>query len=120
MGCCSLKSRRADVSLWSVMLVCAPLQIAGGLLTVSLWLPSRLLPSMATTRASLDCLLNRNREVVNRRLRPTGLRCHAAGLLLRYWPKLSGLVFRNAYPALVSTPWIAGAATLCVAVAWVV
>lgn len=120
MGCCSLKSRRTEVSLWSVMLVCAPLHIAGGLLTAGLWLPSRWAPAVANTRNSLDCLLNRNREVVNRRLRPTGIRCRVAGLLLRHWPWLSGLVFRNTYPALVTTPWIAGATTLFVAVVWVV
>ena len=120
MGCCSLKSRRANVSLWSVMLVCAPLQIAGGLSSAALWLPSRLLPAAASTRDSLDCLLNRNREVVNRRLRPTGFRCRVAGLLLRYWPRLSGLVFRNAYPAIVTSPWIVATVTLCVAIVWVV
>jgi hypothetical protein len=124
MGCCSLKSERVRVSVASLVLVVAPLEILGHLLMAALWLPSKLSMAVLNSRASLQCLLIRNREVVNRQFRSTGWRCAVCGRLLRHWPRISGLVYRTMYPALLCSAWLAGAAVLAgsligaVGVAW--
>ncbi len=124
MGCCSLKSDRIRVSAASLVLVVAPLEIAGHLAMAALWLPAKLSRSALNSRASLECLLKRNREVVNRQFRSTGWRCAVCGRLLRHWPRVSGLVYRGMYPALLCSAWLAGFAVLVggligvVGVAW--
>lgn len=119
MGCCSLKRDTVEVGYGSLALVCVPLALGGGLLAALLWLPARLLAPAARSRDSLACLLHRNRQVIDRRLRSSGWRCAVSGVLLRRWPRLSGLVFRGFYSALTAGIWL-GAVGLALGGAWFV
>jgi len=96
------------VSWWSLMLVCAPLELAGGLACGLLWLPAKRSESLDSTRLSLQCLLVRNRRLMNARLRHLKWRCLISGHLLRHWPTLSGRVFKVFYPALLLAIWCGG------------
>jgi len=89
-------------------LICVPLALGGGMLAALLWLPARVAAPVAGSRDSLVCLLHRNRQVIDRRLRSSGWRCTVSGVLLRRWPRLSGLVFRRFYTTLVTGVWMGG------------
>ena len=110
MGCCSLKTDDVKVGYASMALVCVPLALGGGLLAVLMWLPARVSAPVARSRDSLACLLHRNDQVIDRRLRSSGWRCAVSGVLLRRWPRLSGLVFRRFYTTLASGVWMGGIA----------
>jgi hypothetical protein len=112
LGCCSLKKDPAGTSWPSLIAVCAPLSVLGGAAFLVLAGAAAAVRPLAGPRDSLRCLLHRNAAVVNSRFRHTRWRCTVAGVLLRRWPRASGLAFRHLYPASLATAWALACAAL--------
>ena len=112
MGCCSLKRDPAGTSWPSLIAVCAPLAVLGGAAWLVLAGVAPVVRPLEGPRDSLRCLLRRNAALVNGRFLHLRWRCTLAGVLLRRWPRASGLVFRHFYPASLAAGWTLACAAL--------